>query len=364
MTERRHLVTDTVAPTGAPPASARRRLILNAVKVVLTVAIAGFLGYSAVSNWNAVRHTWLTLSPTAMALSVVVAGVGMVATVMAWRACLRDLDHGVPFVDAARINLVGALGKYLPGSLWAYVMQMEFGRRAGLPRTRALLASLITVFLSSTVALVLGVLALPSLLHAGADDAAYHSTIRYALLILAVVTPVAVVCALPPVLTWLTQLFLRVVRRPALRRGFSWGGVLRVSGWATVAWICFGTHLWLLVNTHASPGVGGLFRLIGAFALAVTIGVFALFAPSGLGVREAVVVAVLLPLLPHGDGVGVALGLALASRLLLTAADVLMAGLAAAAGVWHDRRMRAALGRTVEEDLPVAVSAPDATPAP
>lgn len=367
MTERRQLVVDTVAaPPEASRASAVRRLTVRVLKVAVALAVAGFLVYGVVNNWNAVRHTWMTLSWVSLVLSSGIAALGMLAMVMAWSACLRDLDHSVPFVDAARINLVGALGKYLPGSVWAYVMQMEFGRRAGLPRSRALLASLVTVCLSSTTALVLGLLALPSLLAGSSAHSAYQSTIRYTLVVLAVVTPIAVICAIPSVLTWLIRQFLRVVRRPPPTRKLSRSGVLQVAGWATVAWICWGIHLWLLVNSHASPGIDGLFELIGAFALAVTIGVFALFAPSGLGVREAVVVAVLVPLLPAGDGIGVALGIALASRLLLTVVDVMMAALAALAGVWHDRRTRA-LDRTADE-VPVGsgagLSAADATPAP
>jgi uncharacterized membrane protein YbhN (UPF0104 family) len=85
-----------------------------------------------------------------------------------------------------------------------------------------------------------------------------------------------------------------------------------------------------------------VFKLIGAFAVAMTVGLFAVFAPSGLGVREAVLVAALLPLLGPGDGVGVALGIALASRMLFILADVVTAGLAALAGVRADRLRSAA----------------------
>jgi uncharacterized membrane protein YbhN (UPF0104 family) len=101
-----------------------------------------------------------------------------------------------------------------------------------------------------------------------------------------------------------------------------------------VAWTLFGVHFYLL-----GVGAGGnltpsLTDAIGSFALAMTAGLLAVASPSGLGVREAVLVASLSPF----GGVGTALGVALASRLILTVADVLAAGVAA----WSARGLRTA----------------------
>jgi len=41
----------------------------------------------------------------------------------------------------SRIFFVGQLGKYLPGSLWALLVQMELSRKAGIPRSRGLAGS-------------------------------------------------------------------------------------------------------------------------------------------------------------------------------------------------------------------------------
>jgi glycosyltransferase 2 family protein len=335
-------VAEVSAATEVRSPSLLRRALVPSLKIVLTLAIAASMVYSVVHQWGQVRETWLGLAWQSVVLSFLFAVGGMLASVMAWKASLKDLEHDVPFVDAARINFVGSLGKYLPGSLWAYVMQMEFGRRAGLPRARALLASLVAVGLATTTGLVLGGLALPSLVSSTHATVTYGSSVRYTLYVLAVLAPISLVCAIPAVLTRLVQLFLRIVRRPALTQNLTWGGVLRVMGWALVAWVCFGVHLWLLANAQAAPGPVGVFKLVGAFAVAMTVGLFAVFAPSGLGVREAVLVAALLPLLGPTDGVGVALGIALASRMLFIVADVVMAGLAALAGMRADRLRAAA----------------------
>ncbi|MFU8849843.1 lysylphosphatidylglycerol synthase domain-containing protein [Micromonospora sp. SL1-18] len=326
------------APDAPTPGGARRWLSLG-VRVLVIAAIAVGMVWSLISQWPQVRSTWQGLAWQAVVLSVLAALAGMVANTMAWRAAAADLEHRVSVPAALRICLVGQLGKYIPGSVWAYVLQVELSKRAGLPRARAFLATLVTLGLGVTAALGLGLLSLPSLREAaaGADDT-YAESVRVALWIVAVLFPVALVCAVPRVLTALIQVALRVLRRPRLAHQLTWLGVLRVVGWSAVGYGLFGVHLWLLANAQAAPGVEGLLRCVGSFAIAMTVGMFAFLSPSGLGVREAVLVATLAPFLPGAGGVGAAIGIALASRLIFTIADVLAAGLAALSAARELRR--------------------------
>lgn len=327
-----------------PPATAGppRRWLSLGVRAVVIVAIATGMVWSVVDQWPQVRSTWLGLAWQSVVLSVLAALLGMGANTMAWRAAVADLEHRVSVPAALRICLVGQLGKYIPGSVWAYVLQVELSRRAGLPRARAFLATLVSVGLGVTAALGLGLLSLPALREAAsADDSTYADSVRVALWIVAALFPVALVCAVPRVLTALVRLALKTLRRPPLEHQLTWPGVLRVVGWSALGYALFGVHLWLLANAHAAPGIEGLLRSVGSFAIAMTVGMFAFLSPSGLGVREAVLVATLAPFLAGDGGVGAAMGIALASRLIFTIADVIAAGLAALSGVRQLRQAEA-----------------------
>jgi hypothetical protein len=193
---------------------------------------------------------------------------------------------------------------------------MELSLRAGIPRARAFAGSLILVGLSTTAALVLGLFGLPILVQIGGN----------AVWAVAVLAPLALLCAVPPVLSRLVDTFLRLLRKPRLGHRLSAAGLLRVGGWMAVGWSLFGLHFWLLgVGVSGGSHLPSLIDTVGAFALAMTAGMLAIASPSGLGIREAVLVASLSPFV----GVGTALGVALASRLVLTVADVLAAGAAA-----------------------------------
>ena len=97
----------------------------------------------------------------------------------------------------------------------------------------------------------------------------------------------------------------------------------RRSGWALFAWAFNGLQIWLLVPVHSgmSPPLS-----VGGYAFAWSVGFLVVLAPGGLGVREVVLVTTLTPLV----GVGTATAVALVSRAVTTASDLICAGVSAA----------------------------------
>ena len=308
----------------APPVSGRRRLLLTGLRITVTLLLIAAVGYALVTQWADVESTIRSIKPQSLVMALGAALLGLGANVMAGRDVLRGLGQRVSTVDAGRFFLVGQLGKYLPGSVWAFVLQMELAKRAGVPRPIGFAGALITVGIATATSLVVGLLGLPALLAVG-------GIVPWLVLALA---PVAIVCALPPVLSRLLALVFRVLRRPPVPHQLGWSDTGRVALWSLSAWILFGTHLALLAGGVTGPGLDGWVRSIGAFALAMSAGLVAVVAPSGIGVREAVMVAALAVYMP----VGVALGVALTSRLIFTVADILAASAAALSGVRAIRR--------------------------
>lgn len=312
--------TAETADASKTPRSLRAKLMLVARIGVILVVAAGIL-YAVVSQWKDIVTTLEKIAWESLALALLAAILGYAANTMGWRAALADLEFKAPPVTVGRIYLVGQLAKYIPGSVWAFALQMELGRRAGLPRARAFLASLVATGLGLTAGLVVGILVLPSLFHA-VHASSGGDIILYGMI---AVAPIALICAHPRVLTFLVQLFLKLVKRKPLEHRLSWPGVLKVMGWSALAFVFFGVHLWLLTNSLGAPGLKGFITCIGAFALALVAGTVFVISPSGLGAREAVMTAALVTILPN---TGTAAGVAIASRVVFIAADLLSAGAA------------------------------------
>lgn len=308
----------------APAATRIVGRLLSVARPVVAVLVLAAVGYAVASQWSEVRTAIRALAWQSVLLAFVAVVAGTLAGVASWRALLREEGHPLPPRVAARIFLVGQLGKYLPGSVWSVVLQMELARQAQVPRARAFTASLAWVGLSVSSALTVGLLGLPVL-------AETRNPLAW---VLPVLLPPALVCSHPAVLTRLVDLVLRLLRRAPLPHALGWRGVGEAFGWLLVTWMCYGVQLWLLANALGAPGWTGLLRCLGGFSLALTAGVVFLLAPSGAGVREGIIVAALAGVMSEGE----ALGIAVVSRMLFTVSDILTAGTAALFGA---RRVRA-----------------------
>ena len=94
------------------------------------------------------------------------------------------------------------------------------------------------------------------------------------------------------------------------------GTILTVLSWGT-----YGAALWMLARGLIPDAPLPLTTAIGAFTLGYILGLLALFAPGGVGVRELVLVGLLAPFLGSGGAVAVSV----ASRVLLTLTEALAA---------------------------------------
>ncbi|MCT2586686.1 lysylphosphatidylglycerol synthase domain-containing protein [Actinophytocola gossypii] len=306
--------TDPGAAAAEPAARGRRAVVVKWLRRVLVLAVLAGAIYQLVVQWPDVQDTLTSLPWTSVALSFasVFAAIGLGPVI--WHAVLRDAGGQVAIRDASMIYLVGQLGKYVPGSVWAFLVQMELAKAVGVTRVRAFTASIVTAGLGVVASLLTGALALPSIL-------AGHQEYLW----LFVLLPAGLVLLHPKPLTWIVSRGLRTLRRPPLERPLTAPAILLALGLSAGTYVLLGLHLWLLSTAIGPIGFDGLLLCIGAMSLAMTAGLLAFFLPSGIGAREVVIVAVLATVLPSGP----AFTLAVVSRLMFTIVDLASAGGAA-----------------------------------
>jgi hypothetical protein len=269
-------------------------------------------------RWSQVSPRLSALSPAAVGASVGLAGAALVCTLMSWRCLLADLGSPLPLRPGARVFFLSALGKYVPGSVWPYLAQVEMGRKLGVPRARSAAVSMLTVAISLTTGLLLAAATLP--------ETSTHASTRYWPAFLAV--PALLGVLHPRILNRLMHRALVLLRRPAEGIALSWRGIAFSSLWSVLAWLFLGLHIWVLARAVASVGGTDVALCIGAYALAWAAGFLVVIAPAGAGVREAALTAALAAAITASSGLTVAL----VSRLVVTAGDLGAALLAALVG--------------------------------
>jgi glycosyltransferase 2 family protein len=287
---------------------------MRALRVLLVLLALGFCAYSLISQWDETVRAfgqmhWLTL------VGAFAAGMaGLFAWMLGWRAYLSGLGSPLPVRTMFRISNISQLGKYVPGKVWALVTQIEMTREHKVPGMRSFSSTMLAVATSCACGLAVAAVTLPLTSEAARE--------RYWWLFL--LAPVMLAALHPKIVTWFLDTALKLARRPPLEHPVSLGVTLVAVGWTMLGWALFGLHTWLLCAAVGDGGAGLPFQAAGAYALAFVFGLLVFIAPGGIGAREAALVMVLGPVLPAGAPIVVAI----ASRVILTLADLTGAGIA------------------------------------
>lgn len=147
-------------PQAKPSALSRAYQIGRLLLFVLVLAGAA---WALSSNWSDVEAAWADLSWSTAVLAFVAVLLGICSAVLSWTVFVEDMGPKVGLRRNAQIFLVGQLGKYIPGSVWAYVMQVELGRRAGVGRARVFAATVFSLATIVAAATISGLIAVPQL---------------------------------------------------------------------------------------------------------------------------------------------------------------------------------------------------------
>ena len=273
---------------------------------------------------------------------VAAAGLAVLAALMAsmlsWHAVLAGLGSRLPLPAAGRLYFLAQLGKYVPGSVWPVVAQVELGREYQVPAARSVAAAGLNMILNLVIGVLVGLAGLGLADPAGFDQ-------HWWLLFL---VPPSLVLLHPAVMQRFTNLALRLLRRPTIQTWPGAAALLRASGWSVAMWIAFGVYIALLAHGTGAQGRWLVVLCTGAYALAWVTGFVVIFAPAGAGPREIVLVVTLAQVLPQSA----ALAVALVSRVLGMVGDLVVMLLGLAAEKWHRRHSPTALSIDDIEQTP------------
>lgn len=330
------------APAGAVTARRRRpawlRYLRSALLVAgLALAVVAIIGYA-----HRLRADLQRLSPWLVLAAFAAVVAANLSTLQTWRHLLGAMGSHLPQRAARRIFFTSQIGKYLPGSVWPYVAQVEMARDHHVPPSRSGAAGILTIGVTLVTGIVVAGLTLPYV----------DSSMATALRVLLACTPVFLLVLHPKLLHRALTMIMRVARRRTPLPAIAGGELLRAALWSVVTWLGFGLQIFVLVGSLHSVGPSDAALAVGGYALAWVVGLLIVIVPAGAGAREAILVFTLDPTLNRSS----ALLIALVSRLLTTAADVLLAGAVGGERLWGRRRRgpdgHTRRGGTTDEEPP------------
>jgi uncharacterized membrane protein YbhN (UPF0104 family) len=290
-------------------AGAHHRALVVAQLGVLAVFF-GFVGWAVRGSFHDAANDLRGANPVYFVLACAAVAAYYLLFVLGWMRILSDWGIELSYPAALRAEMVSMLAKYVPGGVWTPAARVVAARRAGVTDGALVTASML---LEAGISAVAGVIVfVVSLAWVRGVDAPLAPLIVFGVVVAVLLHPRV-----------FRPLASKVLRRlgyhelPPLRG--STMGVLLVFYSGT--WIVGGAGLWLLLRAvGAHPPVSSIVFLGGVSAVGAIVAVLSVFAPSGLGPREASMYGLMLAI----AGQGAALGATVLNRVAITVVEVLL----------------------------------------
>jgi uncharacterized membrane protein YbhN (UPF0104 family) len=288
---------------------AGRRLVVAALKVGLYSLVVAFLCYKLWQVRQGVVTSLHIVGWGNVALATALCIVGGVPGFIGWRFLLGRLGTRLPLPTAMRLFFLAGLTRYLPGGVWPTVAHATAARPLGESPVRMGGAFAACQGLGVTGGLVVAMLALPRLIAVNAIWWLLLPAVAVALV------PVAVPQFLKVLLGLAQRIFRRGTKPLELPERSTLATVTALLG---LGWLITGIQLSVLAVALGASPAAALTLGVGGYAVSVTIGLFAVMTPSGLGVRE-ILLALTLGTMLSGSRLVTLIAL---SRVVTTVADM------------------------------------------
>jgi glycosyltransferase 2 family protein len=286
-------VTDSTLPTRRWLLWMLRLLVLALVCLGVSGTVRSALAQLSQRDWH-VRWEWL-----------IVAGIfyviGLAPIAWFFQRALAALGYPTPFSAALRAYFLGHVGKYVPGKAIAVLMRV-IGVRRWVPSWRVVL---VAAFLDTIIMMAAGAL-LAAVLSAFVLRSEPYIWLLAAGMAVATGAPTC-----PPILRWLAR--IGIAKKPADERMEPRSGApastalnlhgidlaLLAKGWvvSVFCWVLLGLSLGATmrgIGVSEIQPINDLPLMIVVIAFSVVAG-FLSFLPGGLGVRDAILMQLLVP---------------------------------------------------------------------
>ncbi len=289
----------------------KKNTILRVIKAVFLILVFFFLGKYFYDNWDTIKN--LDIKPDIGIF------IGSMLLYFAYKFTLASLWHyitrvykaEIKYPDAVRSYLYSILGKYIPGKVFMLAARVPAYERAGVPVRKVAVS-----FLLENLCTLLGAgfLFLISLLFFPNDVLSDYMPAVIIFIVL------FFVCIHPKILNFFLRIIGKFIKKNDMEIDFSYLQMLKIVALFIGNWMIVGTGFYMLASSIYPLPVSELLFVGGVYGLSAIIGIISIFAPSGIGVREGIMVLGLSLIMPSEYAVIIGV----VSRLWATVAELIL----------------------------------------
>jgi glycosyltransferase 2 family protein len=247
------------------------------------------------------------VSTNSVIISILLLVAGFVVNTIAWSVILIGNKMKIRLIDGITSIGLSIFGKYIPGKLWVILGRSEYvAGKYGFSRKKVGIISLHAQLISIWTGLILGSI---GLLFIDAPSA-------YGWMVLALFVLLSLII-FTNFFNGLAENFIGLFKKQIEIPRVSFISVITVIPWYFVNWLLWSLSFYFLVSAlygETIPLISGL-----GFALAGSLGIVAVIAPGGIGIREGILTFYLTFL---GLGIEEATTISIVSRLWFLCGEI------------------------------------------
>jgi glycosyltransferase 2 family protein len=289
------------------------KLLLSILLVVIFII---FFYQEFQVNWNSFNNLKLVIDWKYFSMGLLMMIFNYFCTTISWHIGINGLAHHkkLSFVQSIALVNISQLGKYVPGKIWSYVVQIYWLSSRGFPKQTILYLNIITTILPIIVSLVLGGILLIML-------TGWHHLAKEIVFIVFLLLMVNLIMFNHYLVRFVINAFSKIIKKEVSFYPISPYRMIFME----LIYVA-GAYFWALAGVLISISIGfdmDTIRIISvssAMLLGDVIGFLVMIAPGGLGVREGTMYIIL----KGADVIQFALIFPIVIRLLSIITDFIM----------------------------------------
>jgi glycosyltransferase 2 family protein len=296
----------------------RQKIIRIAITYFVIIVILFFLILILKRNWTEILAYSYSISYSFLIAAVIFSLLNIVVLASAWRKIVFYIipNHHLSRKKLFEIYVYSWFAKYIPGVFMAPLGKVYLGSREGLSAKKLALISFLELALAGVSMLFASIISLVFL-------AFFVGGLKQAYIIIAIVLALSAFVILhPAILAKILNLALKLSKRKKVDRInlLGYDQMLKLIFYYLVSIMCVSISFAFSVISFMNMDRLTLLTVFFSYGIANFIAVISLFAPSGLGMREGVLVLFLKKALSLPG----ATFAALLSRIVFVFGDIIM----------------------------------------
>ncbi len=256
----------------------KRMKVLQGIFLVL---VAIFVVRYFYKNFEDIKNLKFSIRPLPFVASILFFCVYKVTEASLWHyiTCINNCSIG--YYKAVKTYLFSILGKYIPGKVFMLLARIPAYKEEGVSADKVSVCFLIEngcTVLGASLLFIISIFFFPM------EELNQYKWTAFLLI------GVFFVCIHPKILNFFLGLLEKISKKKLMRIPMTYVQMLKVVLLFLLNWLIHGFGFYLLVTSIYPIPLSMCLYVGGIYALSCIIGILAIFSPSGIGVREGIMV--------------------------------------------------------------------------